>query len=142
MQRCLFFLLALLLLIGCGKPYKVAPVSGRVPLDGKPLAKASVTFVPKATKENQSPGPTAQGITDADGRFTLQVNPETSGAVVGTSRIYITTLLTDPAPEDRDAGGAKRVRDRVPEKYNMKTELEFEVPAGGTDKAEFELKSR
>jgi hypothetical protein len=142
MRPRLFVLLALLTLFGCGKPYKVASVSGRVTLDGKPLAKASVSFVPMATKENLNPGPTAQDLTDADGRFTLSVDPATPGSVVGKCRIYVTTLLSDPTADDRDAGGAKRVKDRVPEKYNKKTELVFDVPAGGTDQANFDLKSR
>ena len=47
---------------------------------------------------------------------------------------------TDP---DRDAGGIRHlVRDRVPEKYNMRTELVFDVPPEGTDKADFPLSSR
>src|SRR5262245_62445218 len=132
---------------GCGiGSYTISTVSGRVTLDGKPLAKASVTFVPMATQGNQSPGPTAQGKTDADGRYTLAVDPNRPGAVVGKCRIYITTIVpelmgkTDP---DRDAGGPRTlVRDRVPEKYNMRTELVFDVPPGGTEKADFPLFSK
>jgi hypothetical protein len=143
--RC-FVLLALLPSFGCGQPYKVARVSGRVTLDGRPLTKASVTFAPVATKENDSPGPTAWGATDAEGRYALSITPDRPGAVVGKCRIYITTLLSDPVAGDgagdRDAGGpVRRVRDRVPEKYNKRTELVFDVPAGGTDQANFDLKS-
>jgi hypothetical protein len=136
--------LAPLLLLGCAsEPYQVTPVSGKVTLDGKPLSKASVTFVPMASAENQAPGPTAQAITDADGRFQLSIDANTPGAVVGKSRIYITTLLSDPAMDDRDAGGPIRnVRDKVPERYNQKTDLVFEVPADGTDQANFDLRSR
>jgi hypothetical protein len=136
--------LVLVVLFGCSsKSYKVAQVSGRVTLDGKPLPKASVTFAPMASKENQNPGPTSHGLTDADGRFTLIFDTSTTGSVVGKCRVYITTLQTDPAADERDAGGpVKRVRDKVPEKYNQKTELVYDVPAGGTDKANFDLKSR
>jgi hypothetical protein len=135
--------MALALLCGCSdKPFKTASVSGRVTLDGKPLPKASVTFVPMATKENQNPGPTAQGMTDAEGRFKLAVDPSTPGSVVGTCRVYISTLLSDPT-DDRDAGGpAKKIKDRVPEKYNKRTELTFTVPPGGTDQANLELVSK
>ena len=144
MRPCFCVGLVLAGLLGCnGKPYEVAEVSGRVTLDGNPLPKASVTFVPMASKENLNPGPTAQGNTDANGRFKLHVDPATPGAVVGKSRVYITTLLSDPVADDRDAGGpVKRVRDRVPEKYNKKTELVYDVPAGGTAEANFALKSR
>jgi hypothetical protein len=52
-------------------------------------------------------------------------------------------LLTDPVLEDRDSGPAvKRPKDKVPEKYNQKTELVYDVPLGGTDEANFDLKSR
>jgi hypothetical protein len=140
-----FLLFALLLtLAGCKKEaFKVAPVSGRVTLDGKPLSKATVTFVPLATKENINPGPTALGLTDDDGRYTLGIRPDYPGTVVGKCRIYISTVLTDPATDERDGGPPlKRPRDRVPERYNQRTELTFDVPAGGTDQANFELESK
>src|SRR5437762_3617626 len=129
--------LCLFVVIGCGpQPPRVAKVAGRVTLDGKPLPKASVTFVPMATKENQNPGKTAQGITDQDGRYELSVDASTPGAVVGKCRIYISTRLSDPAIDERDAGGPIRSlpRDKVPQRYNTGTELTFDVPAGGTDK--------
>lgn len=126
---------------GTGAP-RVAQVSGRVTLDGKPLPKASVTFVPMATRQNENPGPTAQGMTDDQGRYQLSVDVSTPGAVVGACRIYITTILSDPATDDRDAGGPiRKVRDKVPTRYNMATELTFDVPAGGTDRANFDLTS-
>jgi len=130
--------------MGCSKqPYGIAQVAGKVTLDGKPLPKASVTFVPMASTENQNPGPTAQAMTDVEGKYKLSVDAATPGAVVGKCRIYITTILSDPATDDRDAGGpVKRVRDKVPANYNQKTELTFDVPRGGTQQANFDLKSR
>jgi hypothetical protein len=136
--------IVLALSVGCGpKPVRVARVAGQVKLDGKPLPKASVTFVPMASKENLNPGPTAQGITDAEGRFQVSVDVTTPGAVVGKCRIYISTRLSDPAIDERDAGGPIRSlpRDKVPPRYNMGTELTFDVPPGGTDAANFDLTS-
>lgn len=128
---------------GCNKPFSVAQVSGRVTLDGKPLPKASITFVPMATKENMAPGPTATAITDADGRYTLTVDKDTPGAVVGRCRIFVTTRFTDPLPNDQDGGPpVKLPKDKVPDRYNVRTDLTFDVPPGGTDRADFELKSR
>jgi hypothetical protein len=137
-------LLVLVQLAGCsGKPYKVAKVSGRVSLDGKPLPRASVTFVPMGTKDNIAPGPTATGLTDAEGRYTLTIDKDTPGTVVHTCRIYITTRTGGGPANDQDGGlPQKRPRDKVPEKYNTRTELAYDVPPGGTDQANFDLKSR
>src|SRR5947209_13984065 len=87
--------LVLVLLVGCGKPYKVASVSGRITLDGQPLAKASITFVPQASKEDLAPGPTAAAFTDADGRYVLGISKDTPGSVVHKCRVYITTIIGD-----------------------------------------------
>lgn len=146
MRRCFVIALALVGLAGCGgKPYKVARVSGRVTLDGKPLAKAVVTFVPQATRENIAPGPTAAAFTDDDGRYALGIDRDTPGAVVNKCRIWITSPTNDPTPPDQDGGPPvfkKKAKDRIPEKYNSQTELVYDVPAGGTDQANFDLKSR
>jgi hypothetical protein len=135
------FLLAVLLLSGgCGKPYQLAPVAGKVTLDGQPLTGAWVHFAPMATERNIAPGPTSHGQTDAEGRFTLRVSPEEAGAVVGKNRVFITTL--QEGKSDQPDAGVKAPRDRVPRKYNQETTLVFEVPAGGTDQANFALTSR
>jgi hypothetical protein len=134
--------LLLVSLFGC-KPYQVAQVAGKVTLDGKPLAKASITFAPMASKGNPAPGPTATGLTDADGRYQLIFDKNTPGAVVGKCRVYITSVVGDGTVEERDGGPpVKRVKDRVPAKYNLNTELTYDVPAGGSDRANFELTSR
>jgi hypothetical protein len=124
---------------GCGRaPYQVAPVSGRVTLNGQPLAKAHVHFAPVGTRDH-NPGPTSQGLTDAQGRFSLRLdNPPQPGAVVGRSRVFITAggaATAGPQPD----GGGKRTRERLPARYHRETVLEFEVPAGGTEKADFAL---
>jgi hypothetical protein len=136
------FLLAALVLValGCGKPYQLVPVSGKVTLDGKPLAGAWVHFAPVATERNSAPGPTSHGQTDAEGRFSLRVSPEEAGAVVGKNRVFITTLKEGTA--DVPDAGVKVPRDRVPRKYNQETTLVYEVPAAGTDQANFDLTSR
>ena len=142
MRSCIIIIVSLIILPGCSDGVVVAKkVSGIVTLNGKPLSKASVTFVPMATKDSPNPGPTSQGITDDQGKFTLDVDPNTSGSVVGRCRVYITTLISGPGSDDRDAGGPiAKMQDKLPPKYNMNTELTFDVPREGTDKADFDLK--
>jgi hypothetical protein len=141
MRSRLFLLLVALAASGCGNPsYRLAPVSGQVRLNGKPLPKAWVHFAPKASKENIAPGPTSHGQTDTDGRFTLGVDPQHPGAVVGINRVFISTL-EEGTGDVPDAGGMKTFRDRVPSRYNQETQLVYEVPAKGTREADFELKA-
>jgi hypothetical protein len=123
-----------LLLTGCGRPYKVVPVSGRVQLDGKPLAGATVQFVPVA--ESGQELPSSFGTTDRDGRYTLTLiadGNKTSGAVVGKHKVMI--LL------GASGGGEATERSfhkQLPERYHRKTELECEVPSGGREDANFD----
>jgi hypothetical protein len=127
--------------LGCGQePYQVAPVSGRVTLNGKPLPNAFVHFGPVGTQE-RNPGPTAQGKTDAEGRYTLRLDiSDRAGAVVGQSRVYITTAVAAAQGPQPDAGG-KRTKEVVPARYNQETTLTVEVRPGGTDQADFDLKA-
>src|SRR5438128_9569396 len=110
MQSRLLLLVVALAAVGCGnQPYQLAPVSGQVKLNGKPLPKAWVHFAPKASKQSNAPGPTSHGRTDMDGRFTLGVDPQHPGAVVGTNRVFISSLEEGTA-DVRDAGGMKAIK--------------------------------
>src|SRR5262249_37850920 len=124
-MRCrLALLVALLPALGCaGDAYKVAPVSGRATLDGKPLPRAHVHFPPVGTKERIAPGPTSQGQTDEQGRYTLTLDSTRKpGAVVGLHKVYIITVDTQVTPGDRpDAGAPPKRREILPEKYNQDT---------------------
>lgn len=75
---------ALILLIsaGCDDRPKRVPVSGIVLVDGKPLTKGSVTFVPAGQR------PSAAKV-DADGKFTLQCYDGGDGTVLGTHRVQV-----------------------------------------------------
>src|SRR5262245_61776724 len=76
---------------GCSsEPFQVAPVSGQVTLDGKPLAHAHVNFKPIAA-DTLNPGPGSYGQTDDRGQYTLTVvGLSRGGAVVGKHRVMIT----------------------------------------------------
>ncbi len=88
-----FLILALLLLLdlGCNsKPYDIAPVSGVITLDSKPLAGAIINTQPIATENSSSPGPGSFAKTDEFGKYSLElVNPAVPGAVVGPHRVTI-----------------------------------------------------
>jgi hypothetical protein len=129
------------LLAGCGgEPYKIAPVSGRVTLNGQPLANAAVLFQPVATKDNANPGPGSGGITGADGRYALRlVGSNRDGAVVGKHKVQITMAGKDDPADDRPR---KKSGPALPRRYHGKdTKLDCDVPAGGTDSADFALTS-
>ncbi|MBO0699216.1 MAG: hypothetical protein J2P46_12540 [Zavarzinella sp.] len=136
MRRSLSFLaVALLPAAGCG-PAGVVPVSGRVTLNGQPLANVHVSFQPIAAGTEINPGGGSYALTDADGRFALRlVEGDAPGAVVGRHRVEITPRNVD---DDRDRRGKGAVTG-VPAKYNRKSDLTFDVPRGGTDQANFVL---
>lgn len=140
--------------LGCGSSNYV-PVSGVVTLDGKPLKGVNVFFQPIASQGTDAGGVGSTGMTDENGRFTLQASTATptAGALVGKHTVRIST----PPPKGADGGGMedsdaasvadgkqapKLWRDPLPERYNVKTELTFTVPPGGTDKANFDLTSK
>jgi hypothetical protein len=127
--------LACCLSTGCGSS-KYAPVSGRILVNGKPLAKASVTFAPIGGKGNTEPGPSSAAITDEDGRYTLKlIGPEGNGAVIGKHKVSV-ALLDERSTADDSPVKIKQ----LPPKYHGQTILEFDVPAGGTEAADFDLK--
>ena len=132
--------MALLSLAGCGSGgYKLAPVSGKVTLDNKPLTGASVAFQPESSGREGPAGPGSAAVTDAEGKFVLQTAEEKRrpGAVVGKHVVRITG-----SQAQRDAGDdSQRVQDPVPPRYRDPG-LPFEVPSAGTDKADFDLQSK
>jgi hypothetical protein len=92
---------------------EVAPVTGRVTLDGQPLESVDVIFQPEDMKR---PG---IGLTDADGRYELIYKKGVAGARVGqhTVRISFNPNLVKNPPH-------------VSERYNKASELRAEVVPG------------
>jgi hypothetical protein len=137
-------LLVTLLLIGCGPGGpKIAPVSGTVFMDGKPLPNVDVAFQPNGSIENPNPGRGSTARTDANGRFTLRIDGEINGAVVARHRVCISSMqMTSVDPETGTSeDGTPVEREMIPPQYNYTSKLEFDVPPDGTDKADFQLES-
>lgn len=119
----------------------MASVSGRVTLDGEPLASASLQFKPHRVGDAVNVGPTSVGTTDEQGRYRLQTYAGSNGAVVGTHTVSISTYearLVDPRKSDRVEVISKEV---LPSRYRAPSELKFTVPSGGADDANFDLTS-
>ena len=145
------------LLAGCGGGPDIAPVSGRVTMDGKPLPNVYVTFQPNPGPDVENAGRGSVGVTDDDGRFTLEYEGGRSGAVVGKHIVRITPVQPeDNVPETVDTtetgsidGVVKpaRVPRRkigptpvlIPESWNVASRQEFTVPPDGTDQANFDI---
>jgi hypothetical protein len=130
------------MMIGCGGSERFAPVSGKVTLNGNPLAHATVSFQPFAKTGSIEAGEGSTGKTNEKGEFTLSSSTGKRGALLGKHGVSISAL--DPQIGEHDTrpprGGWPRA-DKVPSRYNAKTELTFDVPSGGTNKADFDLTS-
>jgi hypothetical protein len=125
---------------GCGGNEKLAPVSGVVKLNRKPVADVEVIFQP-VTESVNAPGPAAFGVTGPDGRYTAKVIGEDKpGATIGKNQVSFSGRA---AADDFSEDGKKRGKPAVsiPARYSTESKMTFDVPAKGTTTADFELKS-
>lgn len=137
MNRAVCVSLCLLsLCVGCGPQAVIQPVSGTVTLNGKPLPGAVVRFMPKPQADPQAVMMLAMGKTDDQGKYSLEVFEGPPGAVVGVNRVTISTAI-EHETEDRLIA-----KERVPPQYNIQSKLEFDVPAEGTENADFALEGK
>jgi hypothetical protein len=124
-------LAAVLLVVssGCDRPSDqppLAPVSGVVTMDGKPLAGKNVVFSPKE-------GRASMGRTNENGEYKLMYTNRWEGAIIGPHDV---TILT-PGPEVE----GMPYQENVPFKYNVNTILKAEVE--DTDNViDFKLESK
>jgi hypothetical protein len=117
---------------GCGdKGLVMVPVEGKVTLNGAPLEGADVVFRP----ENGRP---SFARTDAGGGYKLQYTRETAGALCGKHKVSITTAREADSEADDPSTGASR-RERLPAKYNSRTELEVMVDGSLKTPVDFDL---
>ena len=143
----IFALIVIQMNSGCSDAPKFAPVSGVVTLDGKPYALGVVSFQPMGTKENPNPGRGSSAFTDANGKFSLKCDGTMDGAIVGKHLVRIMSRsegATSIKPGTSSPDGAPTSRksaDPIPPEWNGESKVEFEVPAGGSDKANFDIKT-
>ena len=76
----------LLLLTGCPGPKREAvfPVTGKVTVEGKPLAGCNIVFSPVGT------GVAATGVIGTDGSYKLSTDVGREGAAAGKYKVYFT----------------------------------------------------
>jgi hypothetical protein len=121
----IFALVSMAAVVGCGdgRPKRV-PVSGRVLIDGKPLAHGYVQFAPGDSRAST-------GGLDADGHFVLTCFETGDGAVTGKHKVAVMS---------QEAIGQETIKWHAPKKYaNANTSgLEEEI-TGPTDAVKIEL---
>ncbi len=129
--------------MGCsGEGFEFAPVTGKVTIEGQPAVDFHVSFEPIASGKSPISGPGSVGVTDSEGKFSLLSVPNKSqGAVVGKHRVRIVVQRRDSEDEDAVVARLKKGDSfqQLPPKYHDSTELTFDVPAQGSNKANFEL---
>lgn len=126
-------------LVGCGGGPEIAAVSGVITLDGEPLEGAHINTQPRATKGSTGVGIGSFGVTDSEGRYTLELTqPPKPGAVVGTHTVRIKSRKVKylPGQEDRAIYQASRLPGSATD-----GSLTLTVPSGGTDEADFAFES-
>jgi hypothetical protein len=126
MRTTYFVWVAMMVLVaGCSRGNKeLAPVSGRITLDGKPIKNTDIAFYPE--QEGKSP---SVGITDQDGHYELAYKRGVMGGMIGKNTVRIST-----SPE------IVRGPNRYHENYNGNSQLHREVKSGNNE-MDFDLKS-
>ena len=113
----LFLTLVAILLAGCDKSgQQIAPVHGRVTLDGKPLALADVAFQPDGAQR------VSMGRTDPDGHYELNYKRGQQGAIIGQHSVRISV-------------SAENVKNPpiIAARFDTKSELHREVQPGDNE---------
>lgn len=139
---CLLGLVPCILVSGCmgnsSTTQAEATVTGIVTLDGSPVQGATVTFRPE-----ESGGSGAFGMTDEEGKYTLNTSNAVLGVKPGQYKISVTKLeaATSDAPSEEDPsyGGAptreSAPKNLLPEKYSKvdSSGLTADIQAGEND---------
>ncbi|QDU75873.1 hypothetical protein Pan97_29150 [Bremerella volcania] len=115
--------------VGCGNDSDIpllVPVSGKVTVDGTPIAGLQVSFEPIE-------GRRSTGVTDHNGQYALAYLKDYPGAVLGDHQVRIAwTGETTDEDENGDASDAMEMPLAapvvvVPPQYNVKTQLRATV---------------
>jgi hypothetical protein len=140
-MRVIWMLPLALFAAGCGKDRQpVYPVEGQLLVDGKPAARAVVTFHPVDDATAGAVRPV--GHVDDSGRFTLTSYKEGDGAPPGD---YAVTVTWYRATKTADGSGDYVARNYLPQHYAVPetARLRATVSADGANTLEaFNLRTR
>ena len=137
--RAVPILAALMLLPigGCnrGKDFDLQAVSGKVTLDSRPLDNGAIRFSP-ADKQGL-----LSGSAIAAGEYHI---PREKGLPPGKYTVQISSGLEGSAsrPAGPPGDAPPPLKERIPEKYNSKSQLGVEVKSGGGNTFDFDLSNR
>ena len=128
----------LVFFLGCEHRTNIRPVTGKITLNGQPLADASVSFQPLVVKgDPASEGMGSYGRTNNAGEFELRlVDTDELGAVIGTHSVRISLVqrgMGDAEISSADEALPLSVRDGS-EQFTVKPE--------GENVVELDLKSK
>ena len=149
--------IAVLSFVGCGDS-SIAPVSGKVTVDGEPVEGIRVVYSPILAPGKTDAGPWSSGLTNSAGEYALETRHKDNGAVIGThtvsfvyddiDSINIYRELLSEAKQDGDQAAMAAAKKDI-DAYNAKQKTrpkaagdhteKFDVPSGGTNEANFEL---
>jgi hypothetical protein len=126
--------LAMVNVAGCDDGPQMAPVTGKVLYNGKPLEFGSVTFQPPR-------GQSARGKVQSDGSFSLSTYRPGDGAVVGSHKVSITCYESQRRAVAKGAGEQSLGKLLIPERYTFldQSGLTAEVRQDQSEPFVFEL---
>lgn len=127
---------------GCAATEDTLPrqsVSGQVTLDGKPLARGMISFVPAG---DGGAGPVSVGAVISEGSYAIA---RAEGPVPGSYRVSILSEggareVAGAAPGPGELKSARK--EPIPARYNAATTLKADVAVGGPNTFNFELTSQ
>lgn len=135
---------------------ELAPVSGKLTLDGEPVAGAKVVFLPRKLFADQAlPHPPAAAITDQQGVYRLQTDG-TEGAPPGEYLVLVSKRDDQSTIEETEISLLEMARgleerpsdaatepwmsaETIPSFFNWQTNLRLTIPSGGNSQADLEL---
>ena len=116
------YFLSTQIVVGKGNLPPLGTVAGKVTINGKPLANATVRFIAlddDGRKERRGAS-IAMGLTDENGKYKLLYVKDTYGAAIGKNRVQIAA---------KDEFG----HERVEKDFNSVSQLEREVKSGSQE---------